>query len=458
MRIKTFLATYLLFLAVLFSCFGIVSVFMTDTQMDMYMERSAAEYQRIAVSLSRDIAVLYGISHDIGADITNLVNSYMEHYAQSNVILVLTPSEETNGIETIVSFIELDGESFIQVSGNLPEPFGFLRLDYFLNITEAIAQIRDIQNLLLVICIAFAVLTAFVLYFILARIFNPLRFVSQASRKIATGNYNERITVRGKNELAAMAEDFNSMATEIERQVQALKDEADGKQQFVDNFSHEMRTPLTSILGYAEYMQKAPLNEVETIESAQYIIDEANHMKNIANSLLTLATLRGYAAVKNVLSIPQLFDDVKKSLEKFLEAGNVRLVLKCEAETIHGQDDLLKSLLLNICTNAIKACPNDGNGVINLTARQDGEKVILSVVDNGRGIPKESLSKIIEPFYRIDKARNREDGGAGLGLTLCRQIAEVHDATLTVESTLDVGTKVEITFTTPLQLPNNSIT
>jgi len=456
MRLKTFLATYLLFLIVLFSCFGIVSVFMTDTQMDMYMERSAAEYQRIATSLSRDIAVLYGISHNIGEDINNLIISYMEHYAQSNVLLVLTTNEENDHSETIVSFAEHDGEHFIWVSGNLPEPFGFLRLDYFLNITIAVAQMRDIQNLLLVICIAFAILTAFVLYFILARIFNPLRFVSQASRKIATGNYSERITVRGKNELATMAEDFNSMATQIQRQMQALKDEADQKQQFVDNFSHEMRTPLTSILGYAEYMQKANLNEEETIESAQYIIDEANHMKNIANSLLTLATLRGYTAVKSEVSTRQLFDDVKQSLEKSLDAGNVRLVIRCEAETLHGQEDLLKSLLLNICTNALKAC--NGDGVITLSARHEVDNTILSVVDNGRGIPKESLSMITEPFYRIDKARNRGDGGAGLGLTLCRRIAEVHGATLTVESTLDVGTKVEIRFTTPLQLSNNSIT
>jgi signal transduction histidine kinase len=254
------------------------------------------------------------------------------------------------------------------------------------------------------------------------------------------------------------------MADEIERQMQVLKDEADGKQQFVDNFAHEMRTPLTSILGYAEYMQKASLSEEESIESAQYIIDEANHMRNIANSLLTLATLRGYTAVTTELTVSQLFNDIRQSLEKVLDAGNVRFVCNSEVDILHGQEDLIKSLLLNLCTNALNACPADGSGTITLNAKSvergapdAPQAVVISVIDNGRGIPKESLSKLTEPFYRVDKARNREMGGAGLGLALCSRIAEAHGAALTFESTADVGTKALITFTTPLQLPNKSI-
>jgi signal transduction histidine kinase len=250
------------------------------------------------------------------------------------------------------------------------------------------------------------------------------------------------------------------MADEIERQMQILKDEADGKQQFVDNFAHEMRTPLTSILGYAEYMQKVSLNEEETVESAQYIIDEANHMKNIANSLLTLATLRGYTAVRDEISINQLFDEIKQSLEKLPGFQRIQFICKNETDVMYGQGDLIKSLLLNLCINAAKACPADENrdGVITLNAKNKGGYVVLSVTDNGRGIPKDSLPKITEPFYRADKARNREKGGAGLGLTLCSRIAEAHGANMTIESALDVGTKVEITFTTPLQLSNKSIT
>jgi len=473
MRVKTFLATYVLFLAVLFACFGIVSVFMTHSQMDMYMGHSAAEYQRIAGSLSRDIAVLYGISHNIAEDINALVNSYMAHYAQSNVFLSLHAINPGDLLtDTQVSFASYEGRHFIQVVGALPQPFSLLRLDYYFDITDTIAGMRRVQNILLMICVVFAVLTAFMLYFILARIFMPLRFVSQASRNIATGNYNERIAVRGNNELATMTEDFNSMADEIERQMQILKDEADGKQQFVDNFAHEMRTPLTSILGYAQYLQNATLREGELIESAGYIIDEALHMRNIANSLLTLATLRGYTAMADVISIPQLFDEVRHSMDKPLAALNVRLDTNAEVEILHGQADLIKSLLMNLCANALNACPSDGSGVITLSAKVYGggaidnanptvapdiaSSAVLSVSDNGHGIPPESLPRLTEPFYRVDKARNREQGGIGLGLALCNRIAEAHSATLAIDSAPGMGTTV--TFTTPLQVANDSLT
>ncbi|MDR2168301.1 MAG: HAMP domain-containing histidine kinase [Clostridiales bacterium] len=440
MKLKTFLATYLLFLAVLFACFAIVSAFLVDTQVNMHMERSAAEYQRIAVSLSRDILVLHGISQNLVEDINALLNSYMEHYARADVTLALTvlsPEEGHANIGALVSFVRHGGEYFIEVNGVLPEPFGFFRLDYLLNITDAMAAMNRIQNILLFVCMGFAALTALILYVILNRIFRPLGFVSRVSRKIAGGDYDERIAVRGKNELAAMAEDFNSMADEIQAQMQILKDEADAKQQFVDNIAHELRTPLTSIFGYAEYMQKIAPVDAEMIESMQYIMDEAGHMQNISNSLLTLATLRGYEAARAEIPVGQLFEDIRHSLRSL---KNVNFVFVAEIDTIFGQEDLIKSLLLNLCTNAANA----GGTAVTVRAAPRGENAVLSVTDNGCGIPKESLAKIFEPFERVDKARNRQAGGAGLGLTLCARIAEAHGAVIQMESTVGIGTRVEV--------------
>ena len=114
---------------------------------------------------------------------------------------------------------------------------------------------------------------------------------------------------------------------------------------------------------------------------------------------------------------------------------------------LEGQEDLIKSLMLNLCLNALRACvPN--KGAICMEAKNEGGSVTLSVSDNGRGIPADSLPKVTEPFYRVDKARNRKDGGAGLGLALCRKIAETHGAEMIIESALGVGTTVKITFTT----------
>jgi len=216
----------------------------------------------------------------------------------------------------------------------------------------------------------------------------------------------------------------------------------------VDNFAHEIRTPLTSIYGYAEYLQKAPLKADELIDSAGHIMAEASHMGLIANSLLELAVLRDYVPKKETLSIPGLFNEIRQALAGSLREKDVRLHSSHNVDYLAGQWDLIKMLLLNLCKNALTACtPHEG--VISLSADKQGDQIILSVTDNGCGIPKESLSNVLEPFYRADKARSRAEGGAGLGLALCKQIATVHGAELFVESQSGIGTRVSAVFTNP---------
>jgi len=265
--------------------------------------------------------------------------------------------------------------------------------------------------------------------------------VADASRDIADGNYDRRIGISGNNELSAMAGSFNQMAGKIENQICILKEEALAKQQFIDNFAHEIRTPLTSIYGYAEYTQKAPLDEDTIIKSTQTIMDEASHMKSIAESLLKLATLRNYTPVTTEIPVMRLFEEVTQTLK-------VPLICKSsDVDFLRGQEDLIKSLILNLCSNAIKAYSPESIGDICLEAEKRGDKVVISITDKGCGIAAEDMSKITEPFYRADKARTRAHGGVGLGLTLCKQIAEVHGAAMHIESAIGVGTTVSITFT-----------
>ncbi len=144
--------------------------------------------------------------------------------------------------------------------------------------------------------------------------------------------------------------------------------------------------------------------------------------------------------------LPRLFDDVTQSLREPITAKKAELICVCEADKMMGQEDLLRSLLLNLIVNALKACPESG-GIICLKAKQEAGQIILSVTDSGCGIPNESLAKVTEPFYRVDKARSREYGGIGLGLSLCRQIALAHSAELHIASTPGQGTKVSVNFT-----------
>jgi len=496
MRFKTFMATYLLFLLILFFSVSIVSVYLTNSQINMLRDKSAGQFQVIMSTLARDISVSWGRSgwnQDVfSATVTSLVHDYSRYYSRHNVRLSITDlygaarNEHVESAE--LSIVSLGNRHYILISGFLPPPFEYFLLDYNLDITNNVAEMRNIQHVLAVTVAIVAIFAAFALHFILSAIFEPLDVITNVSREIANGKFDERIPIKGKNELAQVAFDFNQMAEKIERQIIYLESESENKQQFVDNFAHEIRTPLTSIYGYAEYMQKAALDEQEIIESAAYIMDEASHMKNIANSLLSLATLRHYVPVTVEISVSKLFSDIAQTMEQSLRENDVQLICTSGTEVVKGQEDLIKSLLLNLCNNALQACVCEnlrsgflhqpvctaadgghelkyelddshdcppppshidiGKGIIRLEAAEQSGHVIITITDNGCGIPEESLPRITEPFYRVDKSRNRQYGGTGLGLTLCSKIAEVHHAQMVVTSAAGKGTTVRITFTT----------
>jgi len=420
----------------------------------MYVEKCAREFDTIAHTLFRDLFVLGGSDGVVYShDLNRLLEDYAAYYRQHNIRFNATymPLHEQGHIiqaNMEISFVYQEGEHYIHIVGVLQEPFSSFRLDYYYSMTENLAQMRSMQNILLLICIAFSIITACVLYIVLSRIFKPLSIVSKASEKIADGDYNERIYIKGENEISLVAKNFNRMAQEIQAQIQLLEEESDAKQRFIDNFAHEIRTPLTSIYGNAEYMQRALLEEGEVIEYAQFIMDKASYMKQIANSLLQLATLRNYKPVKTKIQIQYLFDDIKSTVSKNANEQKLKFICEGDADTLYAQEDLIKSLLLNLCFNSFKACTAN-EGIIHLKAKSQNGHIELSVADNGCGIPEKSLSKVIEPFYQVSSSRSQGHTGAGLGLTLCKQIAEVHGAKMFIESVVGEGTSVKILFTTP---------
>jgi len=458
MRLKTFISTYLLFVCILFASVGIVSVYMSNSQTNMLREHSANQFQTIVSALNRDITLLKSRDAELAPSYFNdavnaIILGYARYYARSNVHLSMINTELSEHGRVIgepeLSIHTVAENHYIHIIGALPAPLSQFVIVYSFDITENIADMQDIQRILLVVTVFLSIAAAFALHFILASIFKPLAVVADASKKISDGEFGERIHIKGKNELARVAVDFNKMAQTIENQIAYLEEESLNKQQFVDNFAHEIRTPLTSIHGYAQYLQKARVSESEIIESAECIMTETAHMNNVAGSLLELATLRNYTPVKTDVAALKLFDDVSHTLENTLHKNNTKLVINSDENTIvHVQEDLIKSLLLNLCMNAIRAC-SACEGEIQLDATAHEDCVIISVSDNGCGIPEESLPKVCEPFYRVDKARSRENGGVGIGLSLCNQIVLAHDAEMSIHSIVGVGTIVEIRFTTP---------
>ena len=444
MKLKTFFISYVLFLSILLAAIGIISFYLTHHQMTSLREQSQLEFERIAVAVTREVDIVYERNEN-QLVIDALLESHVNFYQNRNIIVSFeTFNSESNG--AILNFISDSEGHMIQIKDTFFTNPRSLDLTVVFDVTEAIDELREIQQILLYLFIIFSCISALILYLILNKIFKPLEIVTTSAQKIADGEYGERIQITGKHELALMATQFNQMAEEIEKRIYLLEEEAQRKQQFMDNLAHEIRTPLTSIYGYAEYMQKANLSEEDKFESTNYVMEEANHMKKITNSMLELATLRNYTIEKEAISIEQLFNQIATTLEISFKEYQVDLVIQPIEEIVMGQADLLRSLILNLCINGVKACA-DTHGKVILSAQKLENQIMISVTDNGCGMEVEEIEKITEPFYQVDKVRNRANGGIGLGLTLVKEIAQLHDARLIIESEFGIGATMKVIFT-----------
>ena len=464
MKQRTFLTTLTLFLFFFNLGILIVSVAMFRDMINRAEDRSLNEHYFIASALIKDFQAVQGRGTDIDGSLNSLLQPYsflsgdntagLAFYKNNQLIYSskdiavlkdnsLEPPEDGSRLATIQ---KVDDRTYVIVSGKLPAPYASYTLVYLYDTTEAINSWRHLKNILFFTGFVLSVLFAFGLLLVLNRIFRPLKQISRTSKDIAEGAYQTRLPVSGHDELTEMSQSFNHMAAEIQHQMTELKDAAAKKQQFVDNFAHELRTPLTAIYGYAEYLQKAVLSEDDRLSALNYIMSESHRLQMVAYQLLELANLQNNQITCEELKVSNLFEAVLQTLTGKLANNEIQIEFRCEIESIRGDSYLMESLLINLIDNAAKACGKGGNIVV--SAIMEAERKIICVRDNGKGMTPEILSQITEPFYRGEKSRNRNDGGAGLGLALCKQIASSHKAQLSFLSRPGEGTTVKITFTT----------
>jgi len=250
--------------------------------------------------------------------------------------------------------------------------------------------------------------------------------------------------VAGGDEISELANSFNRMADAIEKNVQELEDAARRQEDFTASFVHELKTPLTSIIGYADMLRSRELNESARFKAASYIFSEGKRLENLSLALMSLLVVgRGETDGKPV-NMRLLCEEAERSCRPAMAARELELTVTAEDGVLRGEGPLLQTLLQNLLDNARKA--SQPGGRISLTGRvvEDGYQLIVS--DFGRGIPAGELSKITEPFYMVDKSRSRAEGGAGLGLALCQKIVELHRGALRFQSREGEGTVVTVTL------------
>lgn len=268
--------------------------------------------------------------------------------------------------------------------------------------------------------------------------------LSRTVRRYAQGDYSARARIRSRDEIGRLAEDFNWMAGAMNRQMEQLKDQVRRQEAFTAAFAHELKTPLTSIIGYADTIRLVELTREETDQCAGYISSQGKRLQSLSYKLLELAMADKQEIDFRPIAVSQLLEEVGRILLPSLKKKKVRLELALEEGVIWGDRELLVSLFVNLGDNAGKAAPSGSSVRIEGQAFENGYRVFVE--DHGRGVLPEELPRITEAFYMTDKSRSRKEGGAGLGLALCRKIVELHGAFWKFESEPGEGLRVTVWF------------
>lgn len=283
-----------------------------------------------------------------------------------------------------------------------------------------------------------------ILLFISHFIAVPIRQLSKGVNEIAQGDYDKRINTDcslAGIEITELSKNFNTMAETISNKVTELNQAVERREQFIADFTHELKTPMTAIIGYAELLRSYELDREERTQAASTIYREGKRLESLSMRLLELFVMqREESVAMQVVDLKSFFDELELSLRFLSEKYKVDIVFVTEELMVMVEPHLLYSLFYNIIDNACKAS-KEGQKVDVLAFFKDG-RCQVEVKDCGRGIKEENIAEVMEPFYMEDKSRSRKQGGAGLGLALCQTIAKIHGSNLDIKSEQNKGTIV----------------
>ncbi len=261
----------------------------------------------------------------------------------------------------------------------------------------------------------------------------PIRTLDSVVETITAGNYEQRSAYKGADEIGTLAVNFNHMADRLMAHVKE-------KEEFTTAFAHELKTPLTSIIGYADMLNSVQLSEEERSEAYYYIYNQGKRLESLSQKLLELARIEKTEFQAKPISTKELEENIKMTMRPVLKKKNIKGKVVMEKGVICGDRDLLLSVCYNLLDNAVKAVGENGFILLKGTCVPKGYEI--KVTDNGCGIPEQEISRITEAFYMVDKSRSRKEGGAGIGMALCQKIVALHNGSLQVSSKLGEGTTV----------------
>lgn len=295
--------------------------------------------------------------------------------------------------------------------------------------------------LLLGIVVFCCTVAVFVITYLLTK---PLETLNRASRKFGEGDYESRVHLRSHDEVGTLAQTYNQMADAVCEHMDELQGMVTRQEQFVADFTHEVKTPMTTIIGYADMLRSKEMKRENQVLAASYIFHEGKRLEAMSMKLFEFIYTKHRKIEFQPISVVSFMQEVTESVTPILAQKNQTIVCTTVEARIEGDSNLLKSAFINIIDNARKA--SEQGSEIWFFAKQTDDGVQIGVQDFGVGISEEHLQRIFDEFYMVDKSRSRKEGGAGLGLSLAASIVESHGEKLEIESTVGEGTTMWVVF------------
>lgn len=266
--------------------------------------------------------------------------------------------------------------------------------------------------------------------------------LNETSTRIAEGEYGIRTEIHSRDEIGELSRNFDIMAKSIEQHVEKLEQDVKTREQFVSDFSHELKTPMTSMMGYSQMLLSGNLNDEERMKAEEYIYKECKRLKRLSVSLLKMLGISKEKLELKWIYTEIILENIDKIFQEKMRYSKLSILI--EEKEIFTDKDLMVTLIRNLIENGDKACKNRKDGLVQVRGKVHRDFYEVTVTDNGCGMEKEEITKITEPFYMIDKARDRSRGGSGIGLNICKKICETLGITMEIESEINVGTTVRL--------------
>ena len=362
---------------------------------------------------------------------------------------VLYQSGETiEEVESSSAFISLlftrENRHLYQISGEIKTNGKPLVLTVVYDITSVYQarddQIKTYHQVLAVLLLVGGVAAWFTAYLMT----KPLVNVSKTARALSNGNLDARVNPKTHDEIGQLGSDFDNMAERLSDNISELKNSMEHQEMFMGSFAHELKTPMTSIIGYADLLRSDALGPEESQEAANYIFSEGKRLEALSFKLLDLLMMRNQKLKMVPTDMKHMVENLTYHLQPVYRKKGIALQCRCEPGICMAEPDLFGSVIANLVDNSRKAMDHGGNIMI-MGDSYNGDYRIR-VIDNGRGMPEEAIRHITEAFYRVDKSRSRAQGGAGLGLTLCKEIIDLHNGKIAFASREGNGTCVTVTI------------